>query len=243
MLPKNRGGLNLHSPEIKARALLVNRTTSMATELPFMWSFLEHNMSPPNIGGIPRKFEHVRTVVKETAFLPDTVTASASSNAIYQFYLSRLKDPKFIRENPHRDWKKVFNNLHSKILTSDQRATWLAVMHRKIETNEMLFNRGRKDNPGCDRCPGEIDTVIHHLFKCGVNRQIWSYMRNYFITIDRRVASLDAQEWLYPVLHRINRQTRQHFVKSLSIMIKYMVEFNENQRNLDDFKFYMNYNL
>lgn len=243
VLPKKRGGLNLHSPAIKAKALLVNRTMSMAAELPFMWSFLEQNANPPNIGVIPRKFEHIRIVARETVFLPEMVTEAASSDAIYQFYLSRLKDPKFVRENPGRNWKKVFGNLHSKSLTSDQRSTWFGVMHRKIETNEMMFNRGRRNNPECDRCPGEVDTVVHHLFKCGVNRQIWTYLRNNFISIDRRVIALDAEEWLYPVLHNINRRTRQHFVKLLCIMIMYMIESHEDQRSVDEFKFYMNYNL
>lgn len=243
ILPKNRGGLNLHSPSIKAKALILNRSMIMAAELPYLWSFLEFNANPPNVGGIPRKYEHIRTVIKEAAFLPEAVTRTASSSVIYHFYLSRLKDPKFLRDNPAKDWKKVFGNLHSKSMNSEQRSTWFSVMHRKVVTNEFLFNRNRRMDPNCDLCPGEVDTVIHHLFKCGINRRIWSYQRNKFISMDRRVGQLEPDDWIYPALHNVSRNNRHFFLKSFCLMICYLLKTSVDNRSIDGYKFYLDCNL
>lgn len=243
ILPKGKGGLNLHSPPIKAKSLLINRNMQVGADLPFLWSYLEHNANPPNLGRIPRQYDHVRTIVKETAILPDEIRRAPTSHAIYQLFLSRLSDPKFVREDTTRDWRIVFRNLHSKILTSDQRSTWFSVMHRKVVTNELLFKRNRRGDPNCDRCAGEIDSQVHHIFKCGINGQIWNYQRSTFIESDQRVARLEPEDWMYPNLRNITRRNRNHFLKAFSIVLCYILNTKEEDRTLASFKFYFDCNL
>lgn len=79
----------------------------IARDLPFLWSFLESNANPPNIIQVPRRYEHVKTVVQETAFLPENISRNPTSSEVYQFFLSRMNAPKIIRENPNRDWIKI----------------------------------------------------------------------------------------------------------------------------------------
>lgn len=239
ILPKQRGGLNLHSPPIKARALLTNRLMHIAPDLPFLWSFIEHNANPPFISSIPRRYEHIRTVVRETAFLPVAITENPSSSSIYNCFIQRLKDPKIITEAPARVWKKIFSRLHSKHLSSHQRSTWYMVMHRKVVTNELLHQRGRRIDPYCNNCPGQIDTLEHFLFQCGVKNQIWMYQRNQFGQIDIRLRDVD---WIYPSFSCADRNILIRLIKTFSLLLSYLLD-NKETHSIEGYKFYITCNL
>lgn len=239
ILPKQRGGLNLHSPPIKAKALLVNRIMHNAPDLPFLWSFVEHNANPPFVSSIPRRYDHIRTVVRETAFLPDEITRNPSSSNIYHFYIQRMKETKIVQESPNRNWKRIFNYVHSKHLTSHQRSIWYMVIHRKILTNELLHHRGRRADPSCDSCAGQMDTLEHRLFGCGVTRQIWNYQKHQFALIDHRFGDVD---WIHPSFRHGSRYVHRRIIKMFSIYLCYILDNNE-MHSVEGYIFYLNCNM
>lgn len=123
-LPKDRGGLNLHCPDNKSKALLINRLMGLVHELPFLRSFIENNAMSPAM------FGHIRLLVTEPPLLPDHIRNTPSSQELYKHYISLLPDPGFVSAE-QRNWKEVFKSLHSKHLTSAQRSSWYTVMHKK----------------------------------------------------------------------------------------------------------------
>lgn len=238
ILPKGRGGLNLHSPALKARALLVNRMVQMAESLTFFLEFYRLNDNPPFVNSIPQKFQHMRIALQESAFLPAEIMGSLTSCSIYIFFLKRLKDAKIVRQDPIREWKAVFKNLHSKHLSSNLRSTWYIVMHQKIATNELLYQQQRRQDPFCDRCPNEVDTVSHTIFKCGINRRIWHHQRELLIRCDRRLISLGPTDWIYPTMKQIRRTHRIEILKTFAVFLCYISETKETDRSIDHFEFF-----
>ena len=116
ILPKNRGGLNLHCVEQKSKALLTNRLMSLLEQLPFLQSFLENRDRP-----VPSACLHISTMIEKMEQLPDQLREALSSQGIYQHCISLVPDPGFVSADV-QDWKAVFKNLHSNGLTSHQRS-------------------------------------------------------------------------------------------------------------------------
>lgn len=69
ILPKNRGGLNLHCPGTKAYALLINRLMSLVDRLPFPSSFVEN----PDLV-VPSMCSHISFLKNEVSRLPVSET-------------------------------------------------------------------------------------------------------------------------------------------------------------------------
>lgn len=236
ILPKNRGGLNLHCPETKSKALLVNRLINLAPQLPFLSSFLENR----NIA-IPSTYSHIAVVCSEMQQFPDHILDSPSSQGIYQHLLSMLPDPGFVSAEL-RDWKTVFKHLHSKSLTSRQRSNWYMVMHSKIKHRELLYRRGVVDNPFCETCPDEPETVVHKLFRCQRTRDIWRYQRREILAKESSLSRLEPNEFIYPILRNINRNSKHFIIITLGHFYTYLIETPDDEIGLDNFVFYMNVN-
>lgn len=236
ILPKERGGLNLHCPETKSRALLVNRLINLAPELPFLSSLIENANNR-----IPTMFNHATLLKSELSLLPDNLLSAPSSREIYRHFLKLKPDPGFVSAD-QRDWKSVFKNLHSKNLNSAQRSNWYVVMHKKIKHRELLFLRGVVEDPYCEVCPGELDTTIHKLFRCQRVRDIWRFQRRQLMIYGFGLSRLEPEDFVYPTFRNIHKDTKNCIIKSLSIYFSYLIETNENSIELEDFVFYVDNN-
>lgn len=236
VLPKNRGGLNLHCPELKAKALLVNRLLCLSPQLPFLSSFLENRNIP-----IPSMFSHIELVIAEIQQLPDIIINSPSSQGIYHNTLALLPDPGFVAAE-QRDWKLVFKHIHSKSLSSYQRSNWFMVVHSKIKHRELLYRRGTIDNPYCEVCPLEPETVVHKLFRCQRVRDIWRYQRRELLIKEPRLVRLEPEEFIYPTLRNISRASKQFILSALATFYSYIIETPDNEIGLANFVFYINVN-
>lgn len=242
ILPKERGGLNLHSPAIKAKALIVNRMVHLAEELPYFYSFYQMNANPPFIQSVPIKFGHIRTVLQETAFIPEPLREAPSSKSLYQFFIQRLKDAKIVENHQQRDWKAVLRNLHSKNLSSNQRSTWYLIMHRKIITNELLHSQQRRTDPYCDHCAVEIEDVIHKIFKCGINRRIWYHQRELLCRMDNRLRRYEIEQWLYPTFKQCTRDQKNMYLKTIATFLYYVTTTPIDERSVQHYEFYKSCN-
>lgn len=236
ILPKNRGGLNLHCPEIKSKALLLNRLLSLAPQLPFLSSFLENQDIP-----IPSMFNHITLVKAEIQQLPESIIDAPSSQRMYHHALAMRPDPGFVAAE-QREWKVIFKHVHNKLLSSSQRSIWYMILHSKIKHGELLYRRGVIDNPYCDVCPEEPETVVHKLFRCQHVRDIWRYQRRELLRYESCLARLEPEEFIYPTLRNINHDSKQYIIKALAIYYTYLIETPENVIGLDNFTFYVNVN-
>lgn len=159
---------------------------------------------------------HIVLFLAEFSRIPEQMRDTLSSQAIYQYFVSNLPNTGFIAAE-QRDWKTVFKHLHSKFLTSSQRASWYIVMHRKIRHRELLYNRNVIDEPYCDICPGEPETVVHKIFRCQRVRDIWQYQRRQLLIHERSLARLEPEDFLYPNFRQLSRVSKQFIIRSLAI--------------------------
>lgn len=236
VLPKERGGLNLHCPTIKAKALLTNRLESLVDQLPFLRSCVE-NINQP----VPSFCSHISLLINEMNQLPDQIRNAVSSQGIYQHHVSLLPDPGFVSAD-NRDWRTVFKNLHSRFLSSRQRSNWFLIMHKKIKHRELLFRRNVIDDPFCEICPGEPETVVHKLFRCQHVRDIWHYQRRQFLHQEHCLTRYEPEDFIYPALRYLSRSSRQSIIQGLAHFFCYHVETAEQNLGVDSFMFYLSIN-
>lgn len=233
ILPKIRGGLNLHCVERKATALLTNRLMSLTDELPFLRSFLLDRNIP-----IPVVCNHITVAINQLATLPDHLQDALSSQGIYQHLIAQLPDPGFMSAQ-QRNWGTVYRNLHSSGLTSQERSIWYTIMHKKIKHKELLFLRNVIDDPNCDDCPGEPETVVHKIFRCQRVREIWRYQRRRIIVEAPCLNRYEPEDFIYPVLRQLNRNCKRSIMKQLAKYFCYIIETPENNIGLDNYVFYI----
>lgn len=194
-LPKNRGGLNLHSPALKSKALLLNRLVKSFDHLPMLAEFLEASDNPPNVPSIPAEFQHARLALQEISYLPRNLLDSITANSLYQHYLSLLPDPAVFC-NSQRNWKAVFKNIHNKLLPAEQRSAWFLMIHERIPHNELLHRQNPTNDPECTLCPGETDTIVHRIFKCTTSRRVWFYQKSLLYQLDSRLRRMEPEKFM-----------------------------------------------
>lgn len=235
-LPKARGGLNLHCPETKSKALFLNRMMNLNHQLPFAASMLANPNNP-----IPAMFNHITVLRNELSQLPDILINTPTSQGLYLHFQSTKPDPGFVAAD-RRDWKTVFKHLHNKSLSSTQRSNWFVVMHKKIRHRELLYQRGVIDNPFCETCPGEVETTIHKLFRCQSTREIWRFLRGEIVIHEPSLARLEPEDFVYPNFRNISQNSKNRIIKQLGTFFSYHIETPENSIGLENFVFYLNIN-
>lgn len=237
-LPKLRGGLNLQSPGIKSKAQPINRILQMANELPFASQFLEMSSNPPCLSSIPAEFQHIRLVVQETAYLPQRVLDCISGYGLYQYFVSLLPDPTVVMQAP-RNWKSVFQTIHSKILTAEQKSTWYLIIHERIRHNVLLHHQNPDNSQFCDRCPTEEETVMHRLFKCNGSRRIWMYQKRLFHSLEPNLRRAEPERFIYPDFQRICRTMKNRIVKSLGALFCYIINNAQEDQSIEEYQIYV----
>lgn len=237
-LPKSRGGLNLQSPGIKSKALLLNRILQMANELPFASGFLERAANPPNISIIPAEFQHIRLAVQEAAYIPQNMQECISGHNLYQYFLSLLPNPEVLTQSD-RNWKVVFETIHSKILTAEQKSIWYLIIHERIPHNVLLHHQLPENSPYCPRCPTEEETVMHRIFKCDGSRRIWRYQKRLFNIVQPSFRRAEPEQFIYPDFRRIPRNDRNKIIQTLGAMYCYIVNTSQENQTVEEYKLYV----
>lgn len=106
-LPIDQGGLNLHLPMQKCKALLINRFVHCQTNMPFAESFGSQLKNPPNPAGVPALYPCLKTLARELAYLPPRLAENPSTTSLLSFFREKANTPKIIEENQDISWKRV----------------------------------------------------------------------------------------------------------------------------------------
>lgn len=237
-LPKSRGGLNLQSPGLKSKALLLNRILQMGNELPFVAGFIEMSSNPPNLSSIPAEFQHVRLVVQEIAYLPLSVLDGISGYGLYQYFLSLLPEPSIVTKT-QRNWKAVFKTVHSKLLTAELKSTWYLIIHERIPHNALLHSQHPENSPLCNQCPTEEETVTHRVFKCDGSRRIWMYQKRLFHLIEPSLRRTEPEQFMFPDFPRISRASKNIIVKTLGAMFHYVTSTPQVNQTIEEYQIFV----
>ncbi|XP_039442878.1 uncharacterized protein LOC120423235 [Culex pipiens pallens] len=105
-LPVCKGGLNLHLPVHKCKALLVSRYIADREYTPFARNFEQQMSNPPNVMGIPALYPCLKVVAKLLPYIPTNLTANPSASTLHEYYRENLRVPKVMEENPNIDWNR-----------------------------------------------------------------------------------------------------------------------------------------
>ncbi|XP_052567400.1 uncharacterized protein LOC120430347 [Culex pipiens pallens] len=221
-LPKERGGLNLHSPGLKSTALLTNRMLANQTLLPFFSDLLG---STPVLQ-IPRALE--------ISTLPTQIIRHHSSIGIYKELIDGESDPPILETR--RQWKRIFKNLADQRVASTLRANWYIIVHEKIQHNDLLYRQQRRDNPDCNECPGVAETLEHKLFKCITVRTVWNYVRSLLGNLDPRLQCKQNAYFMFPSLQGLSAPVAQRTKHIVAKYLHFVVSNPISNVSVDNFK-------
>ena len=183
VLPPSRGGLGLHDPTRKARALFAGRwlTALRATQPTLAGGWLP-TLTALYGGGepLPRSVSYFATMrdVLSAGGIPGS-TGRELTRELYEAMLlqHRPAPPRVQAARPDADWPTVWSRVASRVLPRDVRAAWYLVVHDIPATRSRTFGRSRVvTSPLCGRC-GLRDTLEHRLARCGPpTRTIWRWI-------------------------------------------------------------------
>lgn len=219
-LPVSRGGLNLHIPAIKCKALLINRQLSTIGSTPYAAGLLN---DPASSQRVPSYCPCIKLVRAEIVQLPHNILQNLSSGSICDYTLSNMPDPPFV-EDDNANWTLVWKNTSSKCLSSEERSLYYLLVHRKVPCRENMHNIGRADSPLCVNCSmGVNETIIHRYAACDAIKNIWQHT----LGILRRITGtnrLNFEMLACPELAFVRRHDRFSSMKLFINYIKYVIE-------------------
>ncbi|KAJ1518922.1 hypothetical protein ONE63_011469 [Megalurothrips usitatus] len=183
VLPADKGGLCLHHPGLKARALFTGRwlTASRSPEasLAGAWLHVLAVLYPPGTS-LPLAAGHYRAI-REAATVNEDLRGRELNRALYAAALEKHADnniraiPRVQRRRPDADWGRVWRCVSSPLHDVAVRDSWFRVAHGVIGTRVMMAATNRADSQLCPEC-AVPDTTTHHLAECGPNRRtIWRW--------------------------------------------------------------------
>lgn len=219
-LPICRGGLNLHIPAIKCKALLINRHLSTTHSTPFTAAFLNN---PANIEQIPSYCPCIKLICDEMIQLPNNLLQNLSSKAICEQIIQNMPDPPFA-EDENINWKRIWKNISNKYLISEEKSLYYLLVHRKIPCREIMHRIGRTDSPLCVNCnTGVNETIIHKFSMCNAIRPIWIRI---LALMQARAGTnrLNFDTLSQPVLSFVSRNNRFSLMKMFINYIKVILE-------------------
>lgn len=134
-------------------------------------------------------------------------------------------------------WSTVWNNISSKVLSSDARTAWYKAVNNIISTNERLFAIGLSDTNLCSKCH-LIDTVPHR-FMCGDRVVNWKWTSEKIAKLTRTSADNISPDILYrPQESYFPKQKNNAVIWLLGKYISYVLNNIGNDNHIE-YKMYM----
>jgi hypothetical protein len=105
----------------------------------------------------------------------DTESDRTYKRRIYvtlQYYYNKIQEPREMRvlqTRPRKNWKTIWNNLHTASITDDQKAGWYKIIHDLQATNFRIHKIRMSVTDKCAIC-GETDTSLHRITECQEGR-------------------------------------------------------------------------
>lgn len=233
--PRDQGGLKLQLPALKAKALLINRHLQEIGSMPYYNSFLTQVNPNPS----PTSLPCLKTILQAYPHLPPQIHQNPSSDQIHQFYINQTDRPRVEVRFPTVNWKRVWNNIASKKLTSAQRSSWYLLANEKIEHRQLWFKIRRVDSEQCLHCNAAVETLKHKLSECPRVTAAWTHLQRMLTTTLNGRRRLSFDDLVQPVLDNINRYKK---IEILKLLINYVTFINtcDNAVDVNELEFYLN---
>lgn len=172
--PVAKGGLNLHLPMHKCRALLVNRFLCTIEETPFA-AHLYGQVA--NGRSLPAAYPCLRPTWNIIRELPQQLRDNPCSSSIESHLLQALQTPKVVVNNPRVSWTRVWRNVRARNLTSLEKSTYYLLVNGKIPHAALLYRQNRANSAFCIHCPNETEDLEHKLSKCRKISHLWNHLK------------------------------------------------------------------
>lgn len=223
-LPVEKGGLNLHLPMHKCKALLLNRFLLCQQQTPFASSFLVHMTNPPNVIAIPALYPCLKKIAKELPYIPRNVSRNPSAKALECYYHSSLKMPKIMEEHPSIQWTRVWRNIRHRTLSSEEKSTYYLLVNQKIPHAAMFYRQNRAASEMCSHCQNAVEDLEHKLSVCRRVRHLWDHLRTKLEGILNR--SVSFKMLMFPELNSANRNARNKALKMFIVYVNFVLDVN-----------------
>lgn len=223
---RDQGGLKLHLPALKARALLMNRHLQELASIPFYNSFITRANPRP----VPADLPCLKIILQTYHNLPAQVQQNPSSDQLHRFYLDQTEQPRVEIRHPAVNWRRVWHNIGTRMLTPTQRSNWYLLVNEKLEHRQLWYIIRRADSEQCVYCNTAIETLKHKLSECPRVTAAWSHLQGVLTTIFDSRRRLSFEELIHPVLYNVVRRRR---IEILKLLINY-VTFVMNCDNMVD---------
>jgi hypothetical protein len=108
------------------------------------WGITFKKTNPPNtVVAIPDHLDYLQRYVMDDSYIrrPTDTESGRTYKRIYaplQYYNNKVQEPREMRvlqTNHGKDWKTIWNNLHSAAITEGQRVGWYKIIHDLQATN------------------------------------------------------------------------------------------------------------
>lgn len=229
--PLDRGGLGLHDPIKKSRAMFVAKwlTAARTTDYSLSGGWLavlqtlyeDDTALPP-----PAKFyAALRTTCSEVD-VPDDMHGQALNRAILKnLLLLNPVVPRVQRLRPAAEWGAIWPRIHAKILPLPARTAWFRAVHDILPTNARLHATHQADSAQCRTCGAE-DTALHPMTSCRTaSRDIWRWTAAKLAALtDADVRSLRPDVLLVPDFATPSVTAANAAAWLLGTAVRYLVE-------------------
>lgn len=243
-LPKQTGGLGLISPELKCKALLINRYVRLKSITPFFHTYTDNLMNPPNIKQVPLNSLYLKLLYLELPYLPANLKENPSSINLYSNYIDRLPKPHIMIKYSQYRWDKIWKNVFDKKLSSEYQVSWYFLVNEKISCEEQQFRFGRVSSKMCVYCPQEVEDIKHKYAGCRKVRNCWWYSLTKIKMINRsRARNLGFQHFKFPELMFFTKEERRKAAKIFLEYFKYVQERSRDDLNVNELSCYLMYNV
>ncbi|KAJ1519230.1 hypothetical protein ONE63_011165 [Megalurothrips usitatus] len=180
---KPRGGLGLHDPQRKARALFASRwlTAERAPPQTLAGAWLTvRRQRHGDEGQPPARAGHFRELQRAAQHAVDVLVGKELTAAILKASVEeRPPTPRAMRGVSVADQATVWSRVLSKHVPADARSSWFEAVDDVLPTAIRLQAANMAEAPDCPKC-GAPEDVTHRVSQCGDSRKeawIWAQLR------------------------------------------------------------------
>lgn len=218
---RENGGLKLHLPALKCKALLINRHLHEIDSLPYYNSFL-HRANPPQANSIT-DLPCLKIILSNFSNLPFQIRQLPSADLIHRYFIERTERPKVEITNPETNWTRVWNNISSRELSSHQRSALFIWVNQKVPHRKLLHTMRRADGEQCTHCGAPVETIQHKFFECPRVRAANELLQRRLIPLTGGRRPMHFDELLRPSLERVTATTKTEILKTLVIYTTFII--------------------
>lgn len=192
------GGMKLHLPTFKCKALLLNRHMREIDSIPFYRSYISQANPNP-----PADCPCLKLILANFPLLPPQIQQNLSADSIHSFYIAQTDVPKVSQEHPTANWQHIWRNIASKQLTSSQRSVLFLLVNKKLEHRRLLYRINRANTENCQYCNTVCETLEHKLSTCSRVEAAWRLLQQKISALLNGWRRLCIDDLMRPVLRGI----------------------------------------